>query len=154
MSFTLPAPTTTADGSLKMSWRWLIPTDPNDPRWANDPAGADTARFRDALERGLVTTDARIAQNARDIEASEQRLKELNTQSSATNPASVQLQELRDQLMLLQESQQTAEREKLGLKDWLDKLAAGTRISVDSYPAPKVVKMEWPQDRLGFDRQA
>lgn len=154
MSFALPAPTTLADGTVKMPWRWLMPTDPNDPRWAGDPAGADTARFRDALEHGLAATESRIAQNARDIEAAEQHLKELNAGSSAANAASVHQQNLKDQLVFLHERQQLAEQEKLGLTDWLDKLAAGTRIAVETGPAPKIVTMESIQSRLRLDRQA
>lgn len=154
MSFALASPTTTADGAVKMPWRWLVPTDPNDPRWASDPAGPETARFRDAVERGVTTTEERITQNARDIERTEKRLQELSARQPATDDDSGQAKALRDRLVFLHERRKLAEQEKLGLQEWLDKLAAGTRIAVETHAMPKIVEMESFQSRLGVDRTA
>jgi hypothetical protein len=150
MSLALPPPTTAADGTIVMPWRWLMPTDPQDPRWANDPAGPDTARFRDAMERGLVTAEARLTRNAQKIEAVESSLRQLTGDTSTLSAAARDeaIRGMSQNLLALQEDQQVTERSKLAIQDWIERLKAGARISVAPTPTARIMKLEDVSSRL------
>ena len=115
MSSVCPSPT--ADGTIKMPWRWAVPTDPNDPRWANDPAGPETARFRDAVERGVAAAEAKLTRNAQDIEAARNQLKQLTDGAWASSDAGHDeaIRGIRQRLLVLQEQQQLTEQSRQGL---------------------------------------
>jgi hypothetical protein len=127
-----------------------MPTDPQDPRWANDPAGPDTARFRDAMERGLVAAEARLTRNAQKIEAAESSLRQLTGATSTLSAAGRDeaIRGMSQNLLALQEQQQATERSKLAIQDWIERLKAGARISVAPTPTARIMKLEDVSSRL------